>query len=310
MTSSLVKIRIGGRGSQLSLAQLDLVAAALSDRAEVEIVSYRTTGDRLSRLDAAMTGKDLFTREIDQALLDGRIDVAVHSLKDVPSRLREGLALAAVPPREDPSDVLVSRDGNPFARLPAGSRIGTSSPRRRAQVLSARPDLEVTDARGNVDTRIGRLGEGRWDAIVLARAGLARLKRLADVTEVLPASWMLPAIGQGALAVVIREGDDLIRGLVAEVDHRDSHREALAERALLELLEAGCRAPVAGLARTREGRMRLCAAVFAPDGSRSLREEAEEDSESAAELGFSLARRLLARGAGDLITSSRTDAGA
>lgn len=305
-----MKIRIGGRGSQLSLAQLELVAAALSDRSEVEIVSYRTTGDRLSRLDAAMTGKDLFTREIDEALADGRIDVAVHSLKDLPSRLPEGLVLAAVPPREDPSDVLVSRDGDPFARLPAGSRIGTSSPRRRAQVLLARPDLVVTDARGNVDTRVRRLHEGRWDAIVLARAGLARLKRLADVTEVLPASWMLPAVGQGALAVVTREDDDRVRGLVAEVDHRPSHCEAVAERALLALLEAGCRAPLAGLARSDGGRMRLAAAVFAPDGSRTLQQVGEGSPEAAAELGFDVARRLLAQGAGELITLSRADAGA
>ena len=305
-----MKIRIGGRGSQLSLAQLELVAAALSDRSEVEIVSYRTTGDRLSRLDAAMTGKDLFTREIDEALADGRIDVAVHSLKDLPSRLPEGLVLAAVPPREDPSDVLVSRDGDSFAGLRAGSSIGTSSPRRRAQVLSARPDLVVTDARGNVDTRVRRLHEGRWDAIVLARAGLARLKRLADVTEVLPASWMLPAVGQGALAVVTREGDDRVRGLVAEVDHRPSHCEAVAERALLALLEAGCRAPLAGLARSDGGRMRLTAAVFAPDGSRTLQQVGEGSPEAAAELGFDVARRLLAQGAGELITLSRADAGA
>lgn len=305
-----MKIRIGGRGSQLSLAQLELVAAALSDRSEVEIVSYRTTGDRLSRLDAAMTGKDLFTREIDEALADGRIDVAVHSLKDLPSRLPEGLVLAAVPPREDPSDVLVSRDGDSFAGLRAGSSIGTSSPRRRAQVLSARPDLVVTDARGNVDTRVRRLHEGRWDAIVLARAGLARLKRLADVTEVLPASWMLPAVGQGALAVVTREDDDRVRGLVAEVDHRPSHCEAVAERALLALLEAGCRAPLAGLARSDGGRMRLAAAVFAPDGSRTLQQVGEGSPEAAAELGFDVARRLLAQGAGELITLSRADAGA
>jgi hydroxymethylbilane synthase len=304
-----VKVRIGGRGSQLSLVQLELVAAALAGRSEVEIVSYRTTGDRLSSLDAAMTGKDLFTREIDEALADGRIDVAVHSLKDLPSRLPEGLVLAAVPPREDPSDVLVSRDGSSFARLPAGSRIGTSSPRRRAQVLSARLDLVVTDARGNVDTRVRRLHEGRWDAIVLARAGLARLKRLADVTEVLPASWMLPAVGQGALAVVTREGDGRVRELVAELDHPPSHCEADAERALLALLEAGCRAPLGGLARSDGERLRLAAAVFAPDGSRTLRQEGEGTPEAAVELGFDVARRLLARGAGELITLSRADAG-
>jgi hydroxymethylbilane synthase len=174
----------------------------------------------------------------------------------------------------------------------------------------ARPDLVVTDARGNVDTRVRRLHEGRWDAIVLARAGLARLKRLADVTEVLPASWMLPAVGQGALAVVTREGDDRVRGLVAEVDHRPSHCEAVAERALLTLLEAGCRAPLAGLARSDGGRMRLAAAVFAPDGSRTLQQVGEGSPEAAAELGFDVARRLLAQGAGELITLSRADAGA
>lgn len=305
-----MKVRIGGRGSQLSLAQLGLVAAALADRAEIEVVTYRTTGDRLSRLDSAMTGKDLFTREIDQALRDGRVDVAVHSLKDLPSRLPGGLVLAAVPAREDPSDVLLSRDGTSFAGLAAGSRVGTSSPRRRAQVLSARPDLEVIDARGNVDTRIRRLREGKWDALVLARAGLARLGRLGDVTEVLSASWMLPAIGQGALAVVTREEDARVRELVGGVDDPASHREALAERALLELLEAGCRAPVAGLARTDGETLSLAAAVFTPDGSQTLREEASGAADDAAGLGLEVARRLLARGAAGILTLSRDDAGA
>jgi hydroxymethylbilane synthase len=304
-----VKIRIGGRGSQLSLVQLDLVAAALADRADVEVVSFRTTGDRQSGLGAAMTRKDSFTREIDEALLDGRVDVAVHSLKDVPSQLPLGLVLAAVPVREDPSDVLVARDASSFAELPAGSRVGTSSPRRRAQVLLSRPDLEVTDARGNVDTRIRRLREGRWDALVLARAGLARLGRLADVTEVLPPSWMLPAIGQGALAVVTRREDDPVRELVEKLDHLASHREVLAERALLGLLEAGCRAPVAGLARTDGKRLRLTAAVFASDGSRTLHEEGEGEAEDAAELGFAVARRLLARGAVEILALSRRDSG-
>lgn len=304
-----MKIRIGGRGSQLSLAQLNLVAAALSGQGEVEIVTYRTTGDRLSGVEAAMTGKDLFTREIDEALLDDRVDVAVHSLKDLPSRMPAGLVIAAVPAREDPSDALVSRDGCSFAALPAGSAIGTSSPRRRAQVLAARPDLEVTDARGNVDTRVRRLHEGRWDALVLARAGLSRLGRLADVTEVLSASWMLPAIGQGALAVVTREADDRSRELVGSLDHRASHREIVAERALLDFLEAGCRAPVAGLATTDGARLHLAGAVFVPDGSRTLREEAEGDGEDASELGLEVARRLLSRGAAEILRLSRGSAG-
>ncbi len=302
-----MKIRLGGRGSQLSLVQLEIVARALSLRCEVEIVPFTTTGDRLSRVDTAGTGKDLFTREIDEALLEGRIDLGIHSAKDLPSRLPQGLELAAVPPREDPSDVVVTRDGRTLLALPAGSRVGTSSPRRRAQILSARPDLEVVDARGNVDTRIRRLREGRWDAIVLARAGLARLQRLDDASEVLPASWMLPAIGQGALAVVARRGDGDLRGLVDEIDHPPSHGEVLAERAVLDLLEAGCRAPVAGLARTEGGRMRLTAAVFSPDGSRTLREEAEGPAERPEDLGREVGRQLLARGAGELIAVARAE---
>jgi hydroxymethylbilane synthase len=304
-----VKIRIGARGSALSLAQTDLVARDLRERAEVEVISISTTGDRLSRLEAAMTGKDLFTREIDDALLDRRIDVGVHSLKDMPSRLPDGLALAAVPPREDPSDVLVSRERVRLGSLPPGSRLGTSSARRRAQILAARPDLELLEARGNVDTRIRRLNEGRWDAIVLARAGLARLGRLEEVTEVLPPSLMLPAIGQGALAVVTREDDHAVRELVARLDDSRSHWEALAERALLDLLEAGCRAPVAGLARVEKSRLRLSGAVFAPDGSRTLSDEAEGPVENAEALGREVARRLLEGGAAELIALARGSPG-
>jgi hydroxymethylbilane synthase len=304
-----VKIRIGARGSALSLAQTDIVATALRERAEVEVIPISTTGDRLSRLEAAMTGKDLFTREIDDALLDGRIDVGVHSLKDMPSRLPDGLALAAVPPREDPSDVLVSREGVRLGALPPGSRLGTSSARRRAQILAARPDLELLEARGNVDTRIRRLNEGRWDAIVLARAGLARLGRLGEVTEVLPPSLMLPAIGQGALAVVTRENDRAVRELVVRLDDLRSHYEALAERALLDLLEAGCRAPVAGLARVEKGRLRLSGAVFAPDGSRTLSDDGEGPVENAEALGREVARRLLEGGAAELIALARGSPG-
>lgn len=298
-------MRIGGRGSPLSRAQLDIVASLLRPAADVEVVTFTTTGDRVSRGESAPTGKDLFTREIDEALLGGGIDLAVHSLKDLPSRLPPGLAIAAVPQREDPSDVLVSADGRRLADLPAGSRVGSSSPRRRAQLLAARPDLVVTDARGNVDTRLRRLAEGRWDAIVLARAGLARLGRLMEITEVLPASVMLPAIGQGALAVVAREGRGELEPLAATLDHAPSHREATAERALLELLEAGCRAPVAGLARHRGGRIHLAAAAFAPDGSETVRAEAEGEESDPAALGREVAGRLLDLGAAALLDRAR-----
>jgi hydroxymethylbilane synthase len=300
-----VKIRIGARGSPLSLAQTELVAAALRRDAEVEIVPIRTTGDQSSTLQSDMTGKDLFTREIDEALLAGRIDVGVHSLKDLPSRLPDGLVLAAVPPREDPRDVLVSRHRRSLESLPRGARVGTSSARRRAQILSSRPDATVLDARGNVDTRIRRLNEGRWDAIVLARAGLARLGRLHDATQVLPVSVMLPAPGQGALAIVAREDDGQVRERIAHLDHPASHREALAERALLELLEAGCRAPVAGLARAGDGVLSLDGAVFSPDGSQTLRAEASGPEGDPAALGREVANRLLERGAAELIERAR-----
>jgi hydroxymethylbilane synthase len=219
--------------------------------------------------------------------------------------LPDGLVLAAVPPREDPRDVLVSRHRRSLESLPRGARVGTSSARRRAQILSSRPDATVLDARGNVDTRIRRLNEGRWDAIVLARAGLARLGRLHDATQVLPVSVMLPAPGQGALAIVAREDDDQVRERIAHLDHPASHREALAERALLELLEAGCRAPVAGLARAGDGVLSLDGAVFSPDGSQTLRAEASGPEGDPAALGREVANRLLERGAAELIERAR-----
>jgi hydroxymethylbilane synthase len=300
-----VRLRIGGRGSPLSLAQLELVAASLAGKAEVEIVAITTTGDRLSRGESAMTGKDLFTREVDEAVLHGRVDLAVHSLKDLPSELPAGLEIAAVPRREDPSDVLVSRGGAPLLALPRGARVGSSSPRRRAQLLAARPDLEVVAARGNVDTRLRRLREGGWDAIVLARAGLARLGRLEEVSEVIPHSVMLPAIGQGALAIVARRDAPEVRALLTQLDHPPSHREVTAERALLSLLEAGCRAPVAGLARHLDGRLRLAGAAFDADGTTVLREDAEGPETDPQSLGREVARRLLDRGAAALLALER-----
>jgi len=296
-----MRLRLGARGSALSRVQADLVSAALSSVAEVEIVSVKTTGDRLSASGQPIGWKGDFTRELDEALLGGRIDLAVHSLKDVPSGLPAGLVLAAVPRRENPSDVLVSRERLTLEALPLGARVGTASPRRRAQLLVARPDLEIVEARGNVDTRLTRLREGRWDAIVLARAGLARLGRLAEIVEVFPDSVLLPAVGQGALAVVAREGDAPVLDALASLDDAVSHAEALAERGFLAGLEAGCRAPVAARARVAEGNLTLTGAVFAADGSRSLRGESTGSSSEAASIGQALARRLLAQGAAALI---------
>jgi hydroxymethylbilane synthase len=300
-------LRIGARGSALSLAQTRLVADELSRRAGVgvEIVTIRTTGDELSLAGAPIAGKGIFTKEIDQALLDGRIDLGVHSLKDLPGDLPPGLVLASVPPREDPSDVLISHPPAPFAALPRGARVGTSSPRRRAQLLAARPDLQVGEIRGNVDTRIRRLREGRWDAIVLARAGLARLGRLSDMTEAFPRDVMIPAIGQGALALVTREDDGRTRTVVATIDDSKAHAEALAERALLRKLQAGCRAPLAGNARGELGMLEAIGAVFSHDGSRILRERVSGPVSAAERLGEMLGDALLARGAGELVAEAR-----
>ncbi len=299
------RIRLAARGSALSLAQVELIARALGPLVETEIATYRTTGDRLSHLDAAITGKGIFTKEIDEALLDGRADVGVHSLKDLPSELAAGLVLAAVPPREDASDVLISRPRRKFADLPPGARVGTGSPRRRAQLLAARPDLSVSEARGNVDTRIRRLEEGRWDAIVLAQAGLARLERLSEVDDVFGPELLLPAIGQGALALVARAGDTAVLDTLAALDHRSSHREVLAERGLLRLLHAGCRAPLAGRAVVSGDRMVLSAGVYSLDGRVAMREEAEGPADEPDALAERVARRLLARGAARLLEKAR-----
>jgi len=296
-----MNLRLGARGSALSLAQANWVARSLAGRAAVEIVTIKTTGDRLSAAGSPIEWKGDFTKELDSALLEGRIDFAVHSLKDVPSSLPQGLELAAVPLREDPSDVLVSQPKRTFGELPPGARLGTSSPRRRAQLLAARPDLRISEARGNVDTRLRRLQEGKWDAIVLARAGLARLGRVSEVCDVFPTEILLSAVGQGALALISRTEDRSTRETLSSIDHPGSHREVLAERSLLVTLEAGCHAPVAARARAADAILELEAGVFAKDGSRILRESASGSAEEAEALGRGAAERLLARGAAKLL---------
>lgn len=299
-----MKLRLGARGSQLSLAQAKLVTRSLEGRAEVELIVIKTTGDRLSAAGSPIEWKGDFTRELDEALLDGRIDFAVHSMKDVPTQVPGELSLAAVPVREDPSDVLISRPRRSFAELPAGARVGTASPRRKAQLLAARPDLTILEARGNVDTRIARLAEGRFDGIVLARAGLSRLARLEEASEVLPASVILPAIGQGALAIYARRDDRVTLSILEALDDPDSHREADAERSLLATLEAGCKAPVAGLARVGNGSLTLSAGVFSPDGSSALREESSGPAAEAVSIGLAAGKRLLDRGAAAMIEAA------
>jgi hydroxymethylbilane synthase len=299
-----MRLVLGTRGSALARAQSGQVADRLRALGfEIEIREIKTTGDRLSELKQPIEGKGIFTKELDQALRDGRIAFAVHSLKDLPSEIDEDLALAAIPRREDPRDVLVSKDGRRLAELSPGSRIGTGSPRRAGQLLAARPDLVCSEARGNVDTRLRKLREGQWDAIVLARAGLRRLGRDGEATQVLEMAEMIPAVGQGALAIVTRAADS--RTLREALDDPASRAAALCERRLLQQLEGGCRAPIAACAFPEGARLKLLAAVFSPDGTTFLREERLGDPARPEELGTETAEALKARGAAEIVAAAR-----
>jgi hydroxymethylbilane synthase len=290
-------IRIGTRGSALALVQARAVAEAL-ESVETAIVPLRTEGDRLAeaRL-AAVGGKGLFVREIEEALLRGDVDVAVHSLKDVPVDSPAGLTLAAFPAREDPRDVLVA--GRPAAveTLGAGARVGTSSPRRRALLLAVRPDLAVEPIRGNVDTRLRKLATGEWDAVVLAAAGLRRLGLRPPHCAPLDPELFVPAVGQGILAVQVRSEDHATRALLARIDDAATRVCALAERAYLARLGASCNTPMAAHARLDGDTVRLSAVVASDDGRRVLRASAAAPAADAARLGRELADTLLARGA-------------
>lgn len=288
-------LRIGSRGSKLALWQAEWVAARLDQlgaRCQIEII--RTTGDRIT--DAALAkigGKGLFTREIEEALLEGRVDVAVHSMKDLPTAMPEGLLVAAVPPREDPRDAVVGRR---LEELPPGARVGTSSLRRAAQLRRLRPDLVVEPVRGNVDTRLRKLDEGRYEAIVLAAAGLRRLGWEARIAEILPVEVMLPAVGQGALAIETRAEGEACE-LCRRLDDPASHAAVMAERAVLTALGGGCQVPIAAHALVTGGGVRLRALVVSPDGALAVREEIDGPAVEAVRLGEELGRRLLAAGA-------------
>ncbi|WP_066583630.1 hydroxymethylbilane synthase [Cellulomonas timonensis] len=278
------RVRIGTRASALALTQTGHVATALASAGtlDVEIVHVRTDGDRLTGPLSTLGGAGVFVTALRDALLAGEVDVAVHSLKDLPTAPMEGIALGAVPPREDPRDALCAREGWTIATLPAGARVGTGSPRRKAQLLAARSDLDVVDIRGNVDTRLGRVAPGDLDAVILARAGLARLGRLDAITEVIDPAVMTPAPGQGALGVEVRSpgtveslGEDLAEAL-AGLDDPRTRLAVFAERTLLFHLEAGCAAPVGAHAWIDESapddpRLMLDAVVISLDGSTELR---------------------------------------
>ena len=298
-------LRIGTRGSPMALYQARLVRdrlrAAHPDLAGeemVELVTIRTTGDRVqTRLLAEIGGKGLFTKEIEEALLDRRIDLAVHSLKDMETVLPAGLTIGCVLPRDDPRDVLVSRDRVQLAELPPGARIGTASLRRRAQLLRRRGDLDIVPIRGNVGTRLAKLAAGEIDALVLALCGLERLGRAAATTEILDPEVMLPAVGQGALAIECRSADQALQQLLMPLNDPATAACVSAERAMLAALDGSCRTPIAGLARIEDDHLDLQALLLSPDGSSERRDRISGAVADAAGLGAALGERLR-RGAG------------
>jgi hydroxymethylbilane synthase len=286
---------IASRGSQLALWQARWVSAqltALGHECRIEII--KTTGDKITDVPLAKVGtKGLFTKEIEEALLEGRADLAVHSLKDLPTELPAGLVLAAVPEREDPRDAVV---GKRLADLPAGAKVGTSSLRRSAQLRKLRPDLTIESVRGNLDTRLRKLDEGQYDAILLAAAGLKRLGWGGRIAEILPAETMCPAVGQGALAIETRAsgaGFDAVQAM----DHADTHSAVLAERGVLRALGGGCQVPIGAHATVEGRRLQLLGVVASPDGVEVIRGTASGAANQAESLGRALGNELLERGA-------------
>jgi hydroxymethylbilane synthase len=272
----------------------------------VEMVPITTSGDRFQQGPiGSMGGQGVFTKEIQRALIDDRADLAVHSLKDLPTLEVDGLCLAAVPQRAPVADTLVSRKWKSLDDLPHGALIGSGSLRRRSQLLHVRPDLKMEDIRGNVETRIKKLDEGPFDAVVLAEAGLRRLGLADNIVEILPASIMLPAVGQGALGLETRRDDQTTRDALERLDHRETHAAVLAERALLAALEGGCLAPIAAWGRVQDGRLTLTGRVISPDGSKQIEHTSDDDLDRAEELGRRVAGVLADQGAADLIRQSR-----
>lgn len=318
-------LRVGTRRSALAMAQASGVAEALRARGrEVELVGVTTEGDRSARAGTPLAdagGMGVFVAELRLRLLAGDVDLVVHSLKDLPTAPADGLVIAAIPPREDPRDALVSGDGRSLADLPSGARVGTGSPRRAAQLRAARPDLDVQPLRGNVDTRLRKVAEGELDAIVVAAAGLARLGRLAEASELLDPASMLPAPGQGALAVECRAADleaqSPLSQAISSLDDGATRAAVTAERALLAELEAGCTAPVGALARVESGsddvngdavNLHLVAAVVSVDGATAIRRSGSGPVAQPLELGRRLAAELLAAGAAGIVDGRTTSA--
>jgi hydroxymethylbilane synthase len=296
----MARLRIGSRGSQLALWQANHISALLRERGhEVAIEIIKTTGDKITDVALAKVGtKGMFTKEIEEALAEGRVDLAVHSLKDLPTELSPEFEIAAITKREDPRDVFVSKKHKSIDELPRGARVGTSSLRRQAQLKALRPDLEIHPLRGNVDTRLRKLESGEYEAIILAAAGVNRLGLTALVKQIIPAEIMCPAAGQGALGIEIRREDDFTREHLSFLDDAAARSATTCERALLNKLGGGCQVPIGAFAEAQNGRIHLEGVVAHPNGSLVLRES--RDGDDPERLGSGVGETLLQRG-GDAI---------
>ena len=304
-----MRLRLGTRGSALALWQARHAASRLAGGhpgLDVELVVLKTEGDRFA--DAALTasrGRGVFVREIEEGILAGTIDAAVHSLKDLPTDIAPGTVLAAILPRGDPRDALVARSTRSVSELPEGAVVATGSPRRRGQLLAARPDLAFVDVRGNVDTRLRKLGEGGFHALVLAAAGLTRLQVDPGLWTAIPTDVCLPAPGQGALAIQTRADDGETRALIDVLDDVDTARATTVERAFLRALGAGCLAPAGALARVHAGLLTVEAVVATTDGTRVVRRTATGAAAEADALGVAVALEILAAGGDAIVEGSR-----
>ena len=298
------RIRVGTRASQLAVAQTNQVIEGLRQAVsglKYDVVTIQTKGDKMHEIDTFAEGKDVFTKEIEEALIEDEVDIAIHSMKDLAVELPPGIIIAAIPKRANPHDVLVSREKRRFMQLPGGSRIGTSSPRRRSQLLAARGDLEMVDIRGNIETRLRKLASGAYDAIILAAAGLDRLHLELKDTEVLPTNLMLPAIGQGAIAIQSRTSDDEIINLIAKIDHSITRREIEAERAFSKRLGGNCRTPIAAYASSYSSKLSIEGMIASSNGQILVRGRITSDNPKSSEVGEELARSLLDKGADALL---------
>lgn len=304
------KIIIGTRGSKLALWQTEFVKKKLSENFpdfEFEIKIIKTKGDKILDSPLSKIGdKGIFTREIEIELLNGEIDLAVHSLKDLPTKLPDGLIIGAVTEREDVRDVLISKNNLKLSELPIGATIATGSLRRKAQLLHFRGDFKFVDLRGNIDTRFRKFDESNWDGMVLAFAGVNRMNYLERVSEIISTDVILPAVGQGAIAVEIRERDEKIFEIVRKINHSETELATKAERALLKHLEGGCQIPIGAFASLKDGKIKLSAMISNLDGTFLVRDSIEKEiGNNVEEVGFELAQRLLEQGGAKILDEIR-----